>query len=184
MALFGTRLVCPQTLFAPACDREKVNSLAMGGARSLELSSATASLHRPLLIRKWRREWDCEKHALARFSSLRPTKNDGHLRTACAALGVAKRPAFCRTRVRSPHPLAHKQRPHKGAFVYGGGSGIRTHDTLLAYTHFPGVRLRPLGHPSAGSRENNRAREAMQPAIRQKMSKSEGVRRGRGVLIK
>lgn len=26
--------------------------------------------------------------------------------------------------------------------------GIRTLDTLLEYTHFPGVRLRPLGHPS------------------------------------
>ena len=24
-----------------------------------------------------------------------------------------------------------------------GESGIRTHDTLLRYTHFPGVRLRP-----------------------------------------
>jgi hypothetical protein len=32
--------------------------------------------------------------------------------------------------------------------ITGGGGGIRTHDTLLAYTHFPGVRLRPLGHPS------------------------------------
>ena len=31
----------------------------------------------------------------------------------------------------------------------GGGRGIRTLDTLLGYTHFPGVRLRPLGHPSA-----------------------------------
>ncbi len=29
-----------------------------------------------------------------------------------------------------------------------GENGIRTHDTLLAYTHFPGVRLRPLGHLS------------------------------------
>src|SRR5207253_9613501 len=27
--------------------------------------------------------------------------------------------------------------------------GIRTLDTLLAYTHFPGERLRPLGHRSA-----------------------------------
>ena len=27
--------------------------------------------------------------------------------------------------------------------------GIRTLDTLLAYTHFPGVRLRPLGHLSS-----------------------------------
>ena len=26
--------------------------------------------------------------------------------------------------------------------------GIRTLDTLLAYTHFPGVRLKPLGHLS------------------------------------
>ncbi len=26
--------------------------------------------------------------------------------------------------------------------------GIRTLDTLLAYTHFPGVLLRPLGHLS------------------------------------
>lgn len=30
---------------------------------------------------------------------------------------------------------------------YGRG-GIRTHGTLLTYTHFPGVRLKPLGHPS------------------------------------
>lgn len=30
----------------------------------------------------------------------------------------------------------------------GGGGGIRTHGTGLAYTHFPGVLLRPLGHSS------------------------------------
>ena len=30
----------------------------------------------------------------------------------------------------------------------GGESGIRTHDTLVAYTRSPGVRLRPLGHLS------------------------------------
>src|SRR6185503_20196006 len=29
-----------------------------------------------------------------------------------------------------------------------GRGGIRTHGTLLTYTHFPGVRLKPLGHPS------------------------------------
>src|SRR3546814_14756084 len=33
--------------------------------------------------------------------------------------------------------------------VLGGAGGIRTLDTLLAYTHFPGERLRPLGHRSA-----------------------------------
>ena len=31
----------------------------------------------------------------------------------------------------------------------GGAGGIRTHDRLLTYTHFPGERLRPLGHRSA-----------------------------------
>ena len=33
----------------------------------------------------------------------------------------------------------------------GGEGGIRTRDTLLTYTHFPGVRLRPLGHLSIKS---------------------------------
>ena len=32
-------------------------------------------------------------------------------------------------------------------FDFGGEGGIRTLDTL-PYTHFPGVRLRPLGHLS------------------------------------
>src|SRR3954452_12219300 len=31
----------------------------------------------------------------------------------------------------------------------GGESGIRTHGTLLTYTRFPSVRLKPLGHLSA-----------------------------------
>jgi hypothetical protein len=30
----------------------------------------------------------------------------------------------------------------------GGEGGIRTLGTLVAYTHFPGVLLRPLGHLS------------------------------------
>jgi len=30
--------------------------------------------------------------------------------------------------------------------IIGGEGGIRTLDTLLAYTHFPGVLLQPLGH--------------------------------------
>ena len=33
-------------------------------------------------------------------------------------------------------------------FRIGGEGGIRTLDTLLTYTHFPGVRLQPLGHLS------------------------------------
>jgi hypothetical protein len=30
--------------------------------------------------------------------------------------------------------------------VYGGERGIRTLETLLTLTHFPGVLLQPLGH--------------------------------------
>ena len=33
--------------------------------------------------------------------------------------------------------------------INGGDGGIRTLDTLLTYTHFPGVRLKPLSHLSA-----------------------------------
>ena len=36
---------------------------------------------------------------------------------------------------------------------YGGAAGIRTLDELLTHTHFPGERLRPLGHRSAISLE-------------------------------
>ena len=41
---------------------------------------------------------------------------------------------------------ANKKPPIKGAFLFGGERGIRTLDTLLTYTHFPGVLLQPLGH--------------------------------------
>ena len=34
------------------------------------------------------------------------------------------------------------------AFKKFGGGGIRTHDTLITYTRFPSVLLRPLGHSS------------------------------------
>jgi cyclophilin family peptidyl-prolyl cis-trans isomerase len=39
--------------------------------------------------------------------------------------------------------------------VVGGAGGIRTLDELLAHTHFPGERLRPLGHRSACSGEGS-----------------------------
>jgi hypothetical protein len=32
--------------------------------------------------------------------------------------------------------------------LFSGERGIRTLDTLLRYTHFPGVLLQPLGHLS------------------------------------
>lgn len=36
--------------------------------------------------------------------------------------------------------------PKKTGRTNCGESGIRTHDTLLGYTHFPGAHLQPLGH--------------------------------------
>ena len=65
-----------------------------------------------------------------------------------------------------------RKRPPTGSLISGslqdngGGSGIRTHDTLLRYTHFPGVRLRPLGHPSSAGRTIPTAGEfAMRPGF-------------------
>ena len=46
-------------------------------------------------------------------------------------------------------PKCSSKLGHFGFFVFScREEGIRTLDTLLAYTHFPGVRLRPLGHLS------------------------------------
>ena len=45
-----------------------------------------------------------------------------------------------------PHRQILKSPAVRGFLVSGGEGGIRTLDTLLTYTHFPGVRLQPLGH--------------------------------------
>jgi hypothetical protein len=39
---------------------------------------------------------------------------------------------------------------------YSGRQEIRTLDTLLKYTHFPGVLHRPLGQPSFGLRRKGK----------------------------
>ncbi len=36
----------------------------------------------------------------------------------------------------------------QGINSWSGEGGIRTHGTLLTYTRFPSVRLKPLGHLS------------------------------------
>src|SRR5262245_43360778 len=46
--------------------------------------------------------------------------------------------------------FAHRTTKNQTKSPYTGGEdGIRTHDTVLPYTHFPGVRLQPLGHLSS-----------------------------------
>ncbi|GEM_PF-193064 len=47
-----------------------------------------------------------------------------------------------------PLPRQNKEGSRWDPSLFGGGGGIRTLDTRLAYTHFPGVLLQPLGHPS------------------------------------
>jgi hypothetical protein len=39
--------------------------------------------------------------------------------------------------------VPNKKRRFAALFADGGENGIRTHEPLLAITHFPGVRLRP-----------------------------------------
>ena len=42
--------------------------------------------------------------------------------------------------------FSHKKSTHLGCVFYGGENGIWTHGTLMTYTRFPIVRLRPLSH--------------------------------------
>src|SRR5690606_32500680 len=53
-----------------------------------------------------------------------------------------------RPKVRSNTDEQQKTPAFLLGFCIGGEGGIRTLDTLLTYTHFPGVRLQPLGHLS------------------------------------
>jgi site-specific DNA recombinase len=84
-----------------------------------------------------------------------------HLRALAERIGVAKgevrimgsKGALLQT---SPLSAEMPEQGPKGAwcpflFRTGGAGGIRTHDGLLTHTHFPGERLRPLGHRSACS---------------------------------
>src|SRR5690606_18877918 len=43
-------------------------------------------------------------------------------------------------------PINKKPGARPGSLFIGGERGIRTLDTLLTYTRFPGVLLQPLGH--------------------------------------
>ena len=52
--------------------------------------------------------------------------------------------------------VPNKKRRDAALFTVGGETGIRTQGTLLAYTHFPGVLLRPLGHLSKDKKRNTK----------------------------
>jgi hypothetical protein len=54
------------------------------------------------------------------------------------------------SKIEGSNPLSRqiKKGPIDPLFICGGERGIRTLDTVLPYTHFPGVLLQPLGHLS------------------------------------
>ncbi len=84
-------------------------------------------------------------------------------RRSGAAARHPSNPAF--SCIEGSNPDSSGARHAKGAtwtplLESGGEGGIRTLDTGLPYTHFPGVRLRPLGHLSGLSREGTGLREA------------------------
>ena len=51
------------------------------------------------------------------------------------------------------------------SLINGGEGGIRTLDTGLPYTHFPGVLLQPLGHFSKTARKGKPVRFPVQTVI-------------------
>ena len=57
---------------------------------------------------------------------------------------------FARDNKTAPHQSRKKREQTRAVellkTIYGGERGIRTLETLLTLTHFPGVLLQPLGH--------------------------------------
>ena len=51
------------------------------------------------------------------------------------------------------------KKPAQKAGIWGGETEIRTRDTLLEYTRFPGVPLKPLEHLSNGPFSNRECKD-------------------------
>ncbi len=111
------------------------------GSRSNEEAALSGRLS------TWRRERDCARRAFpeGEASTCKP-------RSLCSPAS-----SFDRSLKLRLAPGRTKKPPFRGGFQLGGERGIRTPDTLFRYTHFPGARLKPLGHlsgwaPKIGSR--------------------------------
>ena len=84
------------------------------------------------------------------FAALTPK---GALRPAASRLNASTGRVYRTIGLSSERPLlllTETPPPGRRFCLDGGEGGIRTLDTL-PYTHFPGVRLRPLGHLSVGA---------------------------------
>ena len=86
----------------------------------------------------------CPYQSINFHSSLIPTDNAGNEHRCCASSSYSLK--ICSSKLGQILSLVTSIRREEG---------IRTLDTLLAYTHFPGVRLRPLGHLSFSLSSNN-----------------------------
>ena len=96
--------------------------------------------------------WLCATVFRRLYSGQRAARNSCHVACHSRLRAHARRTIVETRSTRSGHANC-PQEIHIliGNFRIGcsdGRCGIRTHGTLLTYTHFPGVRLKPLGHPS------------------------------------
>ena len=92
---------------------------------------------------------------------------DARERRAGASGSPGKNLAGNRRKERGNLPLNVIIRIMINMLVRGGGSGISNPRYGFPYTHFPGVRLQPLGHPSEfrSDRARRRAAEARPHAV-------------------
>ncbi len=97
----------------------------------------------------------------SRIRRLRLIVTSGKFLEQAFGLGVNSGPCIRPKSLNSCVIASVLQRRGTETRLYGGEGGIRTLDTGLPYTHFPGVLLQPLGHLSGESR---RARVNQNPA--------------------
>ena len=125
--------------------REGLNRNSLGAVSTLRASPLRGSFQIAAQFVEPEKALPDQREGLIRL--LRSLTPPGRLRFATASCVAAARllvePEGSST---PPSPPVTKKAPFGAFFVTGGEGGIRTLDTLLTYTHFPGVLLQPLGH--------------------------------------
>jgi hypothetical protein len=128
--------------------RDTIRSNARFKQRCVGQADRAASPITLSALKLWRTGRDCSEHARGMFLVL-----------ADARIGPLRGPPkiacrqFCRTSVRSPLPDQQiKKGPTRRPFLIWRTERDSNPRTAFTVTHFPGVRLQPLGHLSAPGR--------------------------------
>ena len=129
------------TAFSAACGSSVEPPFGNRGFESFTRSSERKRPHAGTFY-IWRRERDYSRCALALRAAVAWRR-----RSPLPAAAPSNRHLEIEGSNRSPG-AANEKGPTRGHFIFGGERGIRTLDTRLTYTHFPGVLLQPLGHLS------------------------------------